>query len=149
MDCCSLGAGPHGSTVESARLTGSTVESAQFLQNLQGFACAGFQHSVSPCDAQKAGRPVGGTSMAQDHESMLDAEDTTRALMDSAGVAVARPVDSAGKEASGRWMRARGHWNKGLSLLRRVAAVAEPAVSVGFNAARNNAHSHLRAWQNF
>ena len=91
--------------------------------------------------------------MAHDHESTvlvaLDAEETTGALMDSAGVAVARPEDSAGKEAGGRWLRARGHWNKGLSLLRRVAAVAEPAVSVGFNAARNNAHSHLRAWQNF
>ena len=101
-------------------------------------------------EAGRAGRPVGGKSMAHDHESTvlvaLDAEETTGALMDSAGVAVARPEDSAGKEAGGRWLRARGHWNKGLSLLRRVAAVAEPAVTVGFNVARNNAHSHLRAW---
>jgi hypothetical protein len=26
------------------------------------------------------------------------------------------------------------------------AAVAEPAVTVGFNVVRNNAHNHLRAW---
>jgi hypothetical protein len=95
-----------------------------------------FGPAFSPCDA------LGGASMAHDNER----EDTKAALMDSAGVAVARPEDSTGNEAGGRWLRARGHWNKGLSLLRRVAAVAEPAVTVGFNVARNNAHSHLRAW---
>jgi hypothetical protein len=93
-------------------------------------------------EAGRAGRPVGGKSIAHDHESTvlveLDAEETPGALMDSAGVAVARPEDTAGKEAGGRWLRARGDWNKGLSLLRRVAAVAEPAVTVGFNVAGNN-----------
>ena len=60
-------------------------------------------------------------------------------------------ADAHGVEGSAtgrsRWLRATDNWNKGLTLLRKVVAVAEPAVTTSFNAARSSAHSHLRAWE--